>query len=109
MIEIIIDYKNDQIVSFKVEGHAGYAPKGEDICCAGVSAVTQTAIVGLLKHLELKPDYKIEKGCLACKLPSSLGEKDQEKAQLILSSMEAGLISMQEAYADFIRVSIRRC
>lgn len=109
MIEITISYRDDNIISFIVKGHADYGPEGEDVCCAGVSAVTQTALAGLLKHLNAEPYYNIEKGWLECKLPPSIGEKDQEKAQIILSSMEAGLLLMQEVYADFIKVTIRRC
>lgn len=109
MLEIDISYKDDKICSFKVKGHAGFAPEGQDIYCAGVSAVTQTALLGLLKNLSEEPRYRIEKGCLECEIPISMREEDTNKAQLILSTMEAGLISMQEAYGDYIRVLIRRC
>ena len=39
MIEITIDRKK---LSIRVSGHAGYAEKGKDIICAGVSALVQT-------------------------------------------------------------------
>lgn len=109
MLEITINYKDKIIHSFAVKGHAGFAPEGQDIYCAGVSAVTQTALLGLLKNLSEEPCYRIEKGCLECEIPVSMGEEDRNKAQLILSTMEAGLLSMQEAYGDYIRVLIRRC
>ncbi|WP_061214382.1 ribosomal-processing cysteine protease Prp [Syntrophomonas wolfei] len=109
MLALTINYKNNKIISFKIEGHAGFAPEGEDIYCAGVSAVAQTALLGLIKQLTVEPKYKMEKGFLECELPPSLNEEELEKAQIILSTMEAGLLSMQEAYPGRIRVNIRRC
>ncbi|MGR6835380.1 ribosomal-processing cysteine protease Prp [Syntrophomonas erecta] len=109
MIRVTIQYRNGDIESFIVEGHADYGPEGEDICCAGVSAVTQTALLGLIRHLPIKPAYDIEKGSIKCKLPPSLSPEAEEKARIILSTMEAGLLSMQEAYRDFIQIDIRRC
>ncbi|MEN6348558.1 MAG: ribosomal-processing cysteine protease Prp [Syntrophomonas sp.] len=111
MVEVKITYKEDNIVAFSVKGHADFAPEGADICCAGVSAVTQTALLGLIKHLRKEPDYQMEKGFLQCKLSSPEETENDElnKAQVILSTMEAGLLSMQEAYPGFIKVDIRRC
>ncbi|MGI5920430.1 MAG: ribosomal-processing cysteine protease Prp [Syntrophomonadaceae bacterium] len=109
MVEITINYQDKRIISFEVNGHAGYAPPGQDIYCAGVSAVTQTALLGLLKHLSHKPVFSAAKGNLTLKLPDALNPEEKEKAQIILSTMETGLLSMQEAYGEFIRVKIRRC
>ena len=36
-----------RLCGFTVLGHTGYAPEGEDIVCAGVSALTQTAVNAL--------------------------------------------------------------
>lgn len=109
MVEITINCQGELITSFEVKGHAGYALEGKDIYCAGVSAVTQTALIGLLQHLSQKPVFHVIKGNLELKLPDSLTDNEMEKAQIILSTMEAGLLSMQEAYGEFIRVKIRRC
>ncbi|QGU00035.1 putative ribosomal protein [Candidatus Syntrophocurvum alkaliphilum] len=109
MIQVTITYNNDKINSFKVTGHAGYAEQGEDIYCAGVSAITQTALIGLIKHLPVEPIYKIENGFLECNLPVNLVKEDIEKAQIILSTMELGLISLQDSYSDYVEVVIRRC
>lgn len=38
-----------------VYGHAEYARKGEDIVCAGVSAIMQAAVLGLLAISEDYP------------------------------------------------------
>lgn len=107
MVEITIIFCDKRIKGFKVEGHAGYAKEGEDICCAGVSAVTQTALLGLLKNLDSNPTYTVEKGWLNCVLSDSMSQTDMEKAQLILTTMEAGLISLEDAYSEYIKVTGR--
>ena len=97
-------YDGNTIRGFKAQGHAGYGSKGQDIYCAGVSAITGTALIGLQKHLSQPPLYELREGWLECKLPDLLDKDDLEKAQLILSTMEAGLISLQDNYPKYIKV-----
>ena len=108
MIEVKINYQGNYIVSFQVKGHAGFAPAGEDIYCAGISAVAQTTLLGLLKNLSRKPEHQIKDGWLKCQLPAGLDREEMDKAQIILSTMEAGMLSMHEAYGDFIKLEVRR-
>lgn len=109
MIQITITCTGDFIRKIEVHGHAGYAVEGQDIYCAGVSAITQTALLGLIQHLDNEPVYKIEKGFLTCSLPEKLTENEMSSAQIILSTMEAGLMSLQDAYPAYIKVNTRRC
>ena len=43
MIEAVY---NKEALTLTLRGHAGYAPKGQDIVCAGVSALVYTLING---------------------------------------------------------------
>ena len=45
-ISVVRDRRGD-IVGWSVSGHSGFAPRGEDIVCAGVSAIVQTTLLGL--------------------------------------------------------------
>ena len=55
MIKIEIVRNSDQaMVGFSVTGHANTAPHGQDIVCAGISALTQTAVLGLDRQLKKK-------------------------------------------------------
>ncbi len=108
MLEVEIKYQKGYIQSFSVSGHAGFSSEGKDIYCAGVSAVTQTALLGLIEHMTEKPEYRIEKGWMNCELPAGLSQKDQEKAQVILTTMEKGLLSMEQAYTGYMKVLVRR-
>lgn len=109
MLKIEISYQDSSINGFTVKGHANYAPEGQDICCAGVSAITQTALIGLINHLEKKPHYKIDKGNLEVFLADNLSSEEHEKAQIILSTMVAGLQSLEASYSEYVKVEIRRC
>ena len=50
---------DNEIVSFVLNGHAGYDVQGKDIVCAAVSAATNMALIGLAEKLKL--NLKFEK------------------------------------------------
>ncbi|MGE5654134.1 MAG: ribosomal-processing cysteine protease Prp, partial [Bacillota bacterium] len=52
----------DDLVGFEVRGHAEYADAGEDIVCAGVSAVLQTAALALEQLFSIKPHLVVKPG-----------------------------------------------
>ncbi|MGE5405114.1 MAG: ribosomal-processing cysteine protease Prp [Candidatus Saccharibacteria bacterium] len=107
-VEILKD-QDDNILAFRVEGHADYEDEGQDIVCAGISAITQTALVGLLNYMENKPVYKRKNGILACSMKPKTGPEDMAKAQIILGTMEMGLRDIEHHYKEFIDLDIRRC
>lgn len=109
MIKVDIFYQDDRLSGFSVQGHAGFAEAGSDIYCAGVSAISQTILLGLINNLSLKPDYEMHKGCLTVKLPQQLNSDDGQKAQIILTTFEAGITSMARSYPQYVKVDIRRC
>jgi uncharacterized protein YsxB (DUF464 family) len=94
--------KNENIVAFFVEGHAEYAPYGEDIVCAAVSAIVQTAVFGLINYLNLYPNIDTKDGCLDCRLDSSIAKDIKVKA--ILETMLIGLQETATAYAQYLKI-----
>ncbi|MCK8828218.1 ribosomal-processing cysteine protease Prp [Natroniella acetigena] len=102
---ITINIERDQvgnIVEFFVEGHADYAPSGEDIICAAVSAILQTAVFGLINYLKLNPEVEVEDGWLSCKLESKIAQDVEVKA--ILETMVAGLEETEKSYSQYIEI-----
>lgn len=82
---------------FIVEGHSNYAERGKDIVCASVSAITQTATLGLQLFGEisiLKKD-----GYLSVSLNDY--SRDQE---IILMTMLLGLTEIEEGYPEHVQV-----
>lgn len=117
MIEAVLYEDGDgELIGFKVEGHAGYARKGEDIVCAGVSALVLTAIESLGRFLSRQPLLEIpeetgDEGSqgfyVRLELPGSLTEEDRKAARIILGTLEIGLKMTASEYGKYIRV--RRC
>ena len=46
MVNITVGKKSGKVL-IKMEGHAGHGEPGNDIVCASVSAIIQTALLGL--------------------------------------------------------------
>ena len=99
-------YPDGTIEGFSAEGHSGFASKGEDIVCAGVSALAQTAILALEKVAGVTPVvYADEKQALIdCVLPDALPEEKFRASQVILATMALGLTEMANEYPDFLQV-----
>ncbi len=53
MVKIQIERENGKISSFLAKGHTAFRKKGEDIVCAGISSILQTAILGLKDYLKV--------------------------------------------------------
>ena len=42
--------KKDRYTGFTIKGHADYDEAGSDIVCAAVSALSQTALLGIMQY-----------------------------------------------------------
>lgn len=87
---------------FTIKGHSGYAPAGQDIICAGVSILGQTAIAALNELTDVDIEYTIneEQPCLKCmvQLPEDVNREDYIRASAILDSFEIGCRYTSECY-----------
>lgn len=103
MIKVEI-YRNGQghITGYKVSGHAGFAEEGQDIICSAVSAVTQTPILGLERHLKLKPSVKtnLEDGILEVALNSA----PNDLTEAILETMFYGIQSIERQCPKYVHI-----
>ncbi len=93
--------KEGRITSLSLSGHAGSGPKGHDLVCAGVSAVSQGALNAIDQdgfHIEVKPG-KLE--LIAKSLPNS-------HDQIVLETVVVQLESLEASYPDCIRLE-RKC
>ena len=48
MTKVVILKRNNKIFEVECDGHTNYGEKGEDIVCASLSSIVQTAVLGLL-------------------------------------------------------------
>ena len=102
MIEIrIFSQADGKISGFSVTGHSGTAERGQDIVCAGVSSLTQTALLGIMEYLHREVDYDIASGKLTVRLQSA----PDDLTEAIMQSMLLGLIEIQKLSPEAVRIS----
>lgn len=107
MTDVTILRSKEDIAGFEVHGHSGYADEGSDIVCSAISALTQTAVIGLQELLKLTPALEIESGEMTCILPADMDEATSRQAHLILETMALGIRSIAESYGDYIKIKER--
>jgi len=100
---VLIVIKRDQ--GFSCTGHAGYAEKGTDVICAGISALTMSAVLALEQLTKLKLHIKenAAKGLLECywnNIPAEM-----ERANLIVQVISIGLQDIAIQYPEYLKVS----
>ena len=93
-----------RIVDVEVQDHSDYAPHGQDIVCAAISALTQSALLGLGKHLKLQVEYKISPGYLHF----NIAGKENELTDAILETMLLGLREIAQTYKKHVRIDDSR-
>ena len=58
MTKVTVSKKDNKIFEVECDGHTNYGERGEDIVCASLSSVVQTAILGLLMIVMIEIDMK---------------------------------------------------
>lgn len=94
MIEV--DVRKDGIT---VIGHAGYAPIGQDIVCAGVSTLTQNLIKSIEDLTADKIEYKISPGWV-----DIIYGDLSEASKTLVDSFFIGICGIAETYPGYARI-----
>ena len=108
MIKITV-YQNDkhEYVGFRTEGHAGYAPAGEDIICASVSILVINTINSIETFTQDKAAVTSDEK--SGRIEYHLFTSPSKETTLLFSSMVLGLQSMEEneEYRKYIDLRFR--
>lgn len=91
--------KEDKITSFKVEGHAGYAPSGRDVVCAAVSALVVGTINGLEVLTDATFDTSVSNGFTRVDI-----KEPTVYSNVLLNSMLLSLEGIQEEYPNNLKI-----
>lgn len=83
-----------------ISGHAGYAPAGSDIVCAGVTALTQE----LIRSMEGLTDDRIETDIGSGMASIQYGDLS-EKGRLLIDSFFIGICMIAEEFPDYVRIT----
>ena len=103
MITVTAIRENGTVVGFTVSGHANMGEYGEDIVCAAVSAVVQTAILGITEVCRIQAGVSIEEGRTTCILEKDVTEQDVERAAIVFDTMLTGLRSIRSSYPKTLK------
>lgn len=98
-IEIVRDSEQN-IVEFHAKGHSGSAKRGRDIICAGVSALTQSALLGISQHLQRNIRWQAEDGLLSMKLC----DRPDSQTGAVLETMLLGLKEIAKIQPEYVRI-----
>ncbi|MBQ2711518.1 MAG: ribosomal-processing cysteine protease Prp [Clostridia bacterium] len=108
MTDITIKKQGKCIVEVVAEGHTGYGEAGEDIVCAGVSTLLQSALLGLLQVVQINVKFSVneETGSLRFTLPQKLTPQERHDADVVLNTMLCGLQDLYTEYSDYINLEV---
>lgn len=96
------------IRGFEIKGHAGYGEPGRDIVCSAVSALAQTAVLGLSDVAGVRPQVVSRDGFFECLLEETMTAGTAysvDRAQTILETLALGLSDIQKDYGRYISIS----
>ena len=94
------------LTGFCAQGHTGYAPAGEDIVCAAVSALTQSTLNGLRNVLKAPVVFDIDEKAarLEAYLAPEATQEQVRQAQLLLQTLLEGLQAIERSYPRNVRI-----
>lgn len=109
MTKIVFTKNKGRITRIECVGHTGYGVEGEDIVCAALSSIVQTAVLGVLGVAKINADYKVDesKGLLSLEIPDNINAKQAEAADIILNTLLLGVADLHEGYSDFIEMEVK--
>lgn len=91
---IRVKHHNDGVT---IEGHAGYAEAGQDIVCAGVSAIVQTLIQSVEDLTTDVIEYTMQPGFVEIRFLTLSGE-----SRVLLDSAMIGLEMIADAHPHHV-------
>ena len=109
MISAVLYREGKNYTGCRLKGHSGFAEAGNDICCAGASILTCTCVNAMESVLGIIPvinEENPEKGILDFELPS-MTEEQNEKAQILMKTLEQGLQDLTLEYPQNVTLSIK--
>lgn len=104
MTVVTVKRLGGSIISVNAKGHTGYLPEGEDIVCAALSAIIQTAGLGIIHVAKIPADIRIQDGAYSIILPDKIDKSSAQRAESILQTMMLGLSDLENGYPEHIKI-----
>ena len=108
MVNVKFSTSEGKFVGVECAGHCDYVAEGEDIVCAALSSVIQTAVLGLMGVVGINVGYETDAdtGYLKAILPKSLSKSDAHDADVILRTAYLGVSDLHETFSDYISLEV---
>lgn len=104
MVNVTIHRNPDRTIrGFTMDGHANFAEHGEDIVCAGVSAVAYGTVNSIEALLKVKLRVKLpEPGHMDARVPDIAEPQTSRDVQLLLESMIEMIKGIASSYKQHV-------
>ena len=104
MTSVTVERARWGIARITVSGHAGYADAGEDIVCAGVSALIITCANALQRVAGVEPVIRSDdqNAVMSVAIAQELPDGQRHDAQIILETTAQGLEDISSSYPDHL-------
>ena len=102
MTKVKLFKTNDTYTKIVVDGHSGYGTEGEDIVCAGISALVINFVNSVEEFTDDKYNLKTDDGLIDfvfVNTPSS-------DSSLLFNSLILGLENLSNDYSEFLSILI---
>ena len=104
MIKVQVYKKDRQFTRFDVIGHAGFATHGTDIICASVSAIAQTAVLGLIRVANIELVIEKKQGLLKVEIPRKYFDTKELEISIVIGTMLEGIRDLQKQFPKHINL-----
>ena len=106
MTTIKIKRQQNSIIQVECKGHTGFARNGEDIVCASVSSIVQTALLGLIKIANVKVDStkNDDQGYLKFEIKGDLDKEKRHECDMILETMVEGIKDLEDGFSKYVKL-----
>lgn len=104
--EVFRDRKTGRVTGYRVSGHAGTGEYGQDIVCAGISALVFSITNGLTEVLKLRCRVRQadDGGLIEVHLPEGLPADARSGADALMETLVLGLKSISGEYQGAVKV-----
>ena len=109
MTTVTVTKIKERFKSIECDGHTGYGVEGEDIVCAALSSIVQTAALGILSVAGVNADYRIneERGWLKLTLPDNMTQSQLHDSDIIIKTLLLGVSDLHESFSDFVELEVK--
>ncbi len=108
MVKVKFSTQDGKFVGVECSGHCEYGDEGEDIVCASLSSVIQTAVLGIMHIVGVNIAYETDAkdGYLYAMLPKSMSKSQEHDADIILRTAYLGASDLYENFSDYISLEV---